>query len=188
MPEILSFEDNVATLTRLVAHFEQHVEEPMYLEREVADKIAPGTVGIRLPITRFVCKVKMSQDRDAASQQQRARAAARERAVRTARAGRRHGARAQLTPSPMAYSSRRHSPHGLGTTTTAARVPGGGRSSRERSRGQAETTADGLALARPSSRFSAGISARKVRTPNPRPASSMATPITVAKSATCSAK
>ena len=68
MPEILSFEDNVATLTRLVAHFEQHVEAPMYLEREVADKIAPGTVGIRLPITRFVCKVKMSQDRDAASQ------------------------------------------------------------------------------------------------------------------------
>jgi len=68
VPEVLSFEDNVATLTRLVAHFEQHVEEPMYLEREVADRIAPGTVGIRVPITRFVCKVKMSQDKDAASQ------------------------------------------------------------------------------------------------------------------------
>ena len=64
----LSFEDNVATLTRLVAHFEQHVEEPMYLEREVADKIAPGTVGIRLSITRFVCKVKMSQDKDEETQ------------------------------------------------------------------------------------------------------------------------
>jgi len=69
VPEVLSFEDNVATLTRLVAHFEQHVEEPMYLDREVADRIAPGTVGIRLPITRFICKVKMSQDKDAASQQ-----------------------------------------------------------------------------------------------------------------------
>lgn len=68
VPEILSLEDNIAVLTRLVAHFEQHVEDPMYLERAVADRIAPGTVGLRLPITRFVCKVKMSQDKDAVSQ------------------------------------------------------------------------------------------------------------------------
>jgi transcriptional regulator len=32
--------------------------------------LAPGTVGLRLPITRFVCKVKMSQDKDPQSQQQ----------------------------------------------------------------------------------------------------------------------
>ena len=68
VPQILSLEDNKATLARLVAHFERHVAEPLYLQREVADRIAPGTVGIRLPITRFVCKVKMSQDKDEVSQ------------------------------------------------------------------------------------------------------------------------
>jgi len=29
---------------------------------------SPGTVGIRLPITRFHCKVKMSQDKDPETQ------------------------------------------------------------------------------------------------------------------------
>ena len=33
-------------------------------------RIARGTVGIRLPITRFICKVKMSQDKDEVSQRQ----------------------------------------------------------------------------------------------------------------------
>ena len=51
-------------LTRLVAHFERHVDDPMWLEAETADRLAPGTVGIRLPITRFVCKVKMSADKE----------------------------------------------------------------------------------------------------------------------------
>ena len=68
VPEILSPEENVATLTRLVAHFERHVEQPLYLEPETAQKLSPGTVGIRLPITRFTCKVKMSQDKDPVSQ------------------------------------------------------------------------------------------------------------------------
>ena len=68
VPEIVDLERNKATLTRLVAHFERHVDEPAYLEREVADRIAPGTVGLRIPITRFVCKVKMSQDKDPVSQ------------------------------------------------------------------------------------------------------------------------
>jgi transcriptional regulator len=74
VPEILSAEDNVATLARLVAHFERHVERPVWLEPEVAARLAPGTVGIRLPITRFVCKVKMSQDKDPQSQTQVLRA------------------------------------------------------------------------------------------------------------------
>jgi transcriptional regulator len=30
----------------------------------------PGTVGLRLPIDRFTCKIKMSQDKDPVSQQQ----------------------------------------------------------------------------------------------------------------------
>ena len=57
-------------LTRLVAHFEQHVEDPLWLDQEIGARIARGTVGIRLPITRFICKVKMSQDKDPVSQQQ----------------------------------------------------------------------------------------------------------------------
>ena len=64
MPEILDADENLRVLTRLVAHFEQHVEDPSYLDPEVGARLAPGTVGIRLPITRFVCKVKMSQDKD----------------------------------------------------------------------------------------------------------------------------
>jgi transcriptional regulator len=64
VPEILTLEENKATLARLVAHFEDHVEHPAYLEPETADRLAPHTVGIRLEITRFVCKIKMSQDKD----------------------------------------------------------------------------------------------------------------------------
>jgi transcriptional regulator len=63
-PQILAADENVRVLTRLVAHFERHVEEPMWLDEETAGRLAPGTVGIRLPITRFVCKVKMSRDKD----------------------------------------------------------------------------------------------------------------------------
>ncbi len=70
VPEILEPDENLRVLTRLVAHFERHVEEPVYLDPEVGARISPGTVGIRLPITRFVCKVKMSQDKDPVSQRQ----------------------------------------------------------------------------------------------------------------------
>jgi transcriptional regulator len=70
VPEILDPEENVRVLTRLVARFEQHVDAPVYLEPEVAARLAPGTVGLRLPITRFTCKVKMSQDKDPQSQAQ----------------------------------------------------------------------------------------------------------------------
>ena len=50
-------------LTRL-AHTERHVDDPVYLEQEFGARLARGTVGLRVPITRFVCKVKMSQDKD----------------------------------------------------------------------------------------------------------------------------
>ena len=66
-PEILSEEENLETLTRLVERFERHVEEPMLLEREWATPFARGTVGIRLRVERFVCKRKLSQDKDAVS-------------------------------------------------------------------------------------------------------------------------
>lgn len=63
-PQVLGAEENLAVLTRLVAHFEQHVDEPMYLDPEWAPPLARGTVGLRIPISRFVTKVKMSQDKD----------------------------------------------------------------------------------------------------------------------------
>jgi transcriptional regulator len=70
VPQLLDPEENLDSLTRLVANFEQHVEKPMFLERDWARPVARGTVGIRLPITRFVCKIKMSQDKDPVTQQQ----------------------------------------------------------------------------------------------------------------------
>jgi transcriptional regulator len=70
VPEVLDAERNLAVLTRLVAHFERHVEDPVWLDQEIGARIARGTVGIRLPITRFVCKVKMSQDKDEVSRRQ----------------------------------------------------------------------------------------------------------------------
>ena len=61
-------------------------------------------------------------------------------------------------------------------------------SSTTRPEAQAETTAAEPAWAGLPSRFSIGARARTVNTPKPRPASSSATPITIAKVATCSAK
>jgi transcriptional regulator len=69
-PQILDPDENIRVLTRLVAHFEQQVEQPLWLEPETAERLAPGTVGIRLPITRFICKVKLSRDKDPQTQRQ----------------------------------------------------------------------------------------------------------------------
>jgi transcriptional regulator len=68
VPEVLPEAENVAVLKRLVARFEAAVAEPVLLEDATAARLAPGTVGIRVPIARFTCKVKMSQDKDPASQ------------------------------------------------------------------------------------------------------------------------
>jgi transcriptional regulator len=70
VPRILEEEENLAVLARLVAHFERQVVEPMLLDPEWGRPVARGTVGIRLPIARFVCKIKMSQDKDAVTQRQ----------------------------------------------------------------------------------------------------------------------
>jgi transcriptional regulator len=68
VPEILDPDENLRVLTRLVEHFEQEVESPAYLDPEVGARLSRGTVGLRIPISRFVCKVKMSQDKDRSSQ------------------------------------------------------------------------------------------------------------------------
>ena len=70
VPQFLDAEENLRVLTRLVAHFERRVEDPVWLDQQIGARIARGTVGIRLPITRFVCKVKMSGDKDPVSQRQ----------------------------------------------------------------------------------------------------------------------
>lgn len=63
-------EQNLQVLTRLVERFERHVEAPVALDQELGAQLAAHTVGLRMAITRFVCKVKMSQDKDAQSQRQ----------------------------------------------------------------------------------------------------------------------
>ena len=70
VPELLGAEENLATLTRLVERFEREVEEPLYLDQEWGAQIAKGTVGLRIPVTRFVCKRKLSQDKDDVSRRQ----------------------------------------------------------------------------------------------------------------------
>ena len=69
VPEILDAEENFRVLTRLVAHFERHVEQPLWLEPEAGAQLAKGTVGLRIPITRFVCKVKLSRDKGLENQE-----------------------------------------------------------------------------------------------------------------------
>ena len=70
VPEVLDEEENLATLTRLVERFERDVEEPRYLNQEWGRQIAKGTVGLRIPVSRFVCKRKLSQDKDEVSRRQ----------------------------------------------------------------------------------------------------------------------
>ncbi len=45
-------------------------KKPMLLDPEWGRSLARGTMGIRLPISRFVCKIKMSQDKDPVTQRQ----------------------------------------------------------------------------------------------------------------------
>jgi transcriptional regulator len=70
LPEVLDADENLRVLTRLQAHFERRVEDPMWLDQEWGAQIARGTVGIRLPIDRFECKRKLSQDKDDVSRRQ----------------------------------------------------------------------------------------------------------------------
>jgi transcriptional regulator len=70
VPELLGAEENLATLTRLVERFEREVEQPLYLDQEWGAQIAKGTVGLRIPVSRFTCKRKLSQDKDDVSRRQ----------------------------------------------------------------------------------------------------------------------
>ena len=70
VPEVLGEDENIDVLTRLVERFERAVPEPLYLDREWATPVSRGTVGLRIPVDRFTCKRKLSQDKDTVSRRQ----------------------------------------------------------------------------------------------------------------------
>jgi transcriptional regulator len=51
----------------MVAHLERPVAEPAVLDPEYGARVAQGTVGVRLPVSRCVCKRKLSQNKDVAT-------------------------------------------------------------------------------------------------------------------------
>ena len=69
-PEVLSDDENLHVLERLVEHFEDPLPEPYLMNRtlenaDYAARIVHGTVGFRMRVTRFEAKDKMSQDKHA---------------------------------------------------------------------------------------------------------------------------
>ena len=67
VPQILDEQENLNVLERLTEHFEREVPEPASLDPGAAPGIARRTVGIRIPISRFDCKRKLSQNKDEAT-------------------------------------------------------------------------------------------------------------------------
>jgi transcriptional regulator len=67
-PEILSDEENFLMLGKLVDTFENVMPEPssLTLDLDGSRRMARGTVGIRLVVTRFDARLKLSQNKDAA--------------------------------------------------------------------------------------------------------------------------
>ena len=68
VPEILSPEENLQVLDRLVARFESRKRDPRLLwelpnEPAFVERLEKGTVGFRLTPTRVVAKRKLSQNR-----------------------------------------------------------------------------------------------------------------------------
>ena len=62
-PEVLSEEENYAMLSRLTDHFEQHRPEGRSLADDEAGtrRAAKGAIGLRLRVTRFDARAKLSQ-------------------------------------------------------------------------------------------------------------------------------
>ncbi len=65
VPEILSEEENYAVLGRLTDHFERGYEHGRSLAEDEAGtrRTAKGTVGLRLRVTRFDARAKLSQNK-----------------------------------------------------------------------------------------------------------------------------
>lgn len=64
-PEILSDDENFQVLRELVDHFEKRMPAPVSLDldEEGSRRVAKGTVGIRLRVTRFDARAKLSQNK-----------------------------------------------------------------------------------------------------------------------------
>ncbi|MCU1513720.1 MAG: transcriptional regulator, partial [Microbacteriaceae bacterium] len=64
-PQILSDEENFRVLADLVDFFEERMPQPVSLEIDEQDArhIATGTVGLRLRVTRFDARAKLSQNK-----------------------------------------------------------------------------------------------------------------------------
>jgi transcriptional regulator len=64
-PEILSDDENFRVLDDLVDHFERRMPAPVHLsiDEAAARRIAKGTVGLRLVVTRFDARLKLSQNK-----------------------------------------------------------------------------------------------------------------------------
>lgn len=70
VPEILSDEENLRVLERLVEQFEGRLPDPRLMwelpnDEAFVHRLASGTVGFRLTPTRIVAKRKLSQNKDA---------------------------------------------------------------------------------------------------------------------------
>jgi transcriptional regulator len=65
VPEILSDDENFRILGDLVDHFEKRMPSPVSLDidLEKAARIARGTVGLRIRVTRFDARAKLSQNK-----------------------------------------------------------------------------------------------------------------------------
>ena len=65
VPEIVSADENFEVLDRLVDEFEKRMPQPVSLniDEEQARRIAKGTVGLRLRVTRFDARAKLSQNK-----------------------------------------------------------------------------------------------------------------------------
>ncbi|RIX30450.1 FMN-binding negative transcriptional regulator [Amnibacterium setariae] len=65
VPEILSPEENYAVLSRLTDHFEGGFEHgrSLALDEERSRRAAKGTVGLRMRVTRFDARAKLSQNK-----------------------------------------------------------------------------------------------------------------------------
>ena len=64
-PEILSDDENFAILQQLVDHFEAPMPSPISLDydEEKARRIAKGTIGLRIRVTRIDARLKLSQNK-----------------------------------------------------------------------------------------------------------------------------
>ena len=62
---ILGAEENFAVLQRLVDHFEVRMPHPVSLayNQEYARRVARGTVGLRIRVTRMDARLKLSQNK-----------------------------------------------------------------------------------------------------------------------------